>query len=105
MTIRTLDIGGDKLAAPLISVMEGDGANPALGLRAIRLSLKERRLLDAQLAAMLRAAAHGAGAHPPADDLAASPRSASVRDAMAQAARRLRRRGVRARRCRCRPWA
>src|SRR5216683_2148501 len=30
-----------------------------LGLRAIRLSLKERRLLDAQLAAMLRAAAEG----------------------------------------------
>ena len=34
-------------------------ANPALGLRAIRLSLKERALLDAQLGAMLRAAVHG----------------------------------------------
>ena len=37
----------------------GESANPALGLRAIRLSLKERPLLDAQLGAMLRAAADG----------------------------------------------
>ncbi len=54
VTIRTLDIGGDKLATPLSAAMADAGANPALGLRAIRLSLKDRRLLDAQLAAMLR---------------------------------------------------
>ncbi len=58
VTIRTLDIGGDKLAAPL-ATQGGEGANPALGLRAIRLSLKER-LLDAQLGAILRAGAEGA---------------------------------------------
>src|SRR4051794_904400 len=59
VTVRTLDIGGDKLATSLTEHLGPEGANPALGLRAIRLSLKERKLLDAQLAAMLRAAAHG----------------------------------------------
>ncbi|RDD60335.1 phosphoenolpyruvate--protein phosphotransferase [Ferruginivarius sediminum] len=58
VTIRTLDIGGEKLAWSLGAHM-GESANPALGLRAIRLSLKERKLLDTQLAAILRAAAHG----------------------------------------------
>ena len=50
--------GGDKLAQALAG-HHGASANPALGLRAIRLSLKERSLLDAQLGAMLRAAVHG----------------------------------------------
>ncbi len=58
VTIRTLDVGSDKLAYSL-----GDhvtpSVNPALGLRAIRLSLKVRPLLETQLAAMLRAGAHG----------------------------------------------
>ena len=58
VTLRTLDVGGDKLPEALAHYAAADSANPALGLRAIRLSLKERRLLDAQLAAMLRAAAH-----------------------------------------------
>ena len=58
MTARTLDVGGDKLAQALAG-HHGASANPALGLRAIRLSLKERSLLDAQLGAMLRAAVHG----------------------------------------------
>jgi phosphoenolpyruvate-protein phosphotransferase (PTS system enzyme I) len=92
VTIRTLDIGGDKLAAPLADATIGEGANPALGLRAIRLSLKERRLLDTQLAAMLRAAAEG-----PVRILLPMISSVSeirkVRDAMAQVARRLKRRG------------
>jgi phosphotransferase system enzyme I (PtsI) len=93
VTIRTLDVGGDKIAAPLTEVMESEGGNPALGLRAIRLSLKERRLLDAQLAAMLRAASAG-----PVRILLPMISSVSeirkVRDAMQQVARRLRRRGV-----------
>ena len=58
VTIRTLDVGGEKLATALgerIAV----SANPALGLRAIRLALKEPKLLEAQLAAILRAGAHG----------------------------------------------
>lgn len=58
VTIRTLDIGGDKLAWPL-SAHLAESANPALGLRAIRLSLKERPLLEAQLGAILRVSAHG----------------------------------------------
>ena len=58
VTIRTLDIGGDKLAFSMRD-LEGDSANPALGLRAIRLSLKYRALLDTQFAAILRAAHHG----------------------------------------------
>src|SRR5205085_11730039 len=59
VTLRTLDVGGDKLPEALAGYAAADSAQPALGLRAIRLSLKERRLLDIQLAAMLRAANHG----------------------------------------------
>jgi phosphotransferase system enzyme I (PtsI) len=92
VTVRTLDIGGDKIAEALSGIV-AEGANPALGLRAIRLSLKERRLLDTQLAAMLRAAAHG-----PLRILLPMISSVAemrkVRDALGQAARRLRRRGV-----------
>jgi phosphotransferase system enzyme I (PtsI) len=58
VTVRTLDIGGDKLAISLDHHM-GQSTNPALGLRAIRLSLKERSLLETQLAAILRASVHG----------------------------------------------
>jgi len=94
VTIRTLDIGGDKLAAPLTAMVGSEAANPALGLRAIRLSLKERRLLDVQLAAMLRAAVHG-----PVRILLPMISSAGeireVREEMDQVVRRLRRRGVR----------
>lgn len=94
VTIRTLDIGGDKLAAPLAKMLPAEAANPALGLRAIRLSLRERRLLDAQLAAILRAAAHG-----PVRILLPMISSVGelkrVREALAQVARRVRRRGQR----------
>jgi len=58
LTIRTLDVGGEKLATALGGRMD-ESANPALGLRAIRLGLKEPRLLDTQLAAILRASAYG----------------------------------------------
>lgn len=58
VTVRTLDIGGEKLATSLGEQI-GEALNPALGLRAIRLSLKEPQLLRPQLAAMLRAGAHG----------------------------------------------
>jgi len=58
ITARTLDVGADKLAYSLAAHL-GGGINPALGLRAIRLSLRERPLLEAQLAAMIRAGAHG----------------------------------------------
>lgn len=56
VTIRTLDVGGDKFV-PEINL--ADEANPAMGLRGIRFSLKEVRLLKSQLRAILRASAHG----------------------------------------------
>jgi phosphotransferase system enzyme I (PtsI) len=92
VTLRTLDVGGDKLPETLASAAL-DAINPALGLRAIRLSLKERRLFDTQLAAMLRAAREG-----PVRILL--PMISNVgeirrtREAIEQVARRLRRRGV-----------
>lgn len=58
VTIRTLDIGGDKVAAAL-SHYHTPESNPALGLRGIRLSLHEPTLLETQFAAILRAGAHG----------------------------------------------
>jgi phosphotransferase system enzyme I (PtsI) len=58
LTIRTLDVGGEKLATALGDAV-GESTNPALGLRAIRLGLKQPKLLDTQLAAILRASAHG----------------------------------------------
>jgi phosphotransferase system enzyme I (PtsI) len=56
VTIRTLDVGGDKLAHGLGIT---PGPNPALGLRAVRLALSRPELLEAQLAAILRASAFG----------------------------------------------
>jgi phosphoenolpyruvate-protein phosphotransferase (PTS system enzyme I) len=94
VTLRTLDVGGDKLPEALAGYAASEAANPALGLRAIRLSLKERRLLDAQLAAMLRAASEG-----PVRILLPMISTVSeirrTREAMEQVARRLRRRGLR----------
>jgi phosphotransferase system enzyme I (PtsI) len=94
VTLRTLDVGGDKLPEALAQYAAADSANPALGLRAIRLSLKERRLLDTQLAAMLRAASLGAVRIllPMISTIGELRRA---REAMEQVARRLRRRGVR----------
>ncbi len=55
VTIRTLDLGADKLP----SGHPDAGANPALGLRALRLGLQEPKWLIPQLRALLRAAARG----------------------------------------------
>ncbi|PLX95602.1 MAG: phosphoenolpyruvate--protein phosphotransferase [Desulfuromonas sp.] len=56
VTLRTLDVGGDKFV-PEFNL--SDEANPAMGLRAVRFSLRERRLFRQQLRAMLRASAFG----------------------------------------------
>ncbi|TGU70035.1 phosphoenolpyruvate--protein phosphotransferase [Geomonas terrae] len=56
VTIRTLDIGGDKC---LTDLDLSDEMNPALGLRAIRLSLRQPESFKAQLRAILRASAFG----------------------------------------------
>jgi phosphotransferase system enzyme I (PtsI) len=53
VTIRTLDIGGDKFASGLQLAEE---MNPALGLRAIRFSLQSPEIFETQLRAILRAA-------------------------------------------------
>jgi len=58
VTIRTIDVGNDKIAS-LPGAELPPSSNPALGMRAIRLSLRFRELLDTQLAAILRASAHG----------------------------------------------
>jgi phosphoenolpyruvate-protein phosphotransferase (PTS system enzyme I) len=93
VTVRTLDIGGEKIAEALSGVTGAPSANPALGLRAIRLSLKERKLLDVQLAAMLRAAMYGKLRIllPMICNVGELRR---VREALVQVARRLRRRGI-----------
>jgi phosphotransferase system enzyme I (PtsP) len=58
VTIRTLDIGGEKLLPYLEGTQE---ANPELGLRSIRFSLHYREIFLQQLRAILRAGA-GTGA-------------------------------------------
>lgn len=55
LTIRTLDLGADKTG----SYEMPTSSNPALGLRAIRLCLKETELFRTQLRAILRASAKG----------------------------------------------
>ena len=55
VTIRTLDIGADKT----LRGSERASANPALGLRAIRLCLADPPLFHTQLRALLRASAFG----------------------------------------------
>ncbi len=60
VTIRVLDWGSDKDVEALNVYMPDTGeANPALGLRGIRLLLRNPDLLETQLAAILRAAAAG----------------------------------------------
>ncbi len=56
VTIRTLDVGGDKFV-PEFNL--ADEVNPAMGLRAVRFSLKEVNLFRVQLRAILRAAVSG----------------------------------------------
>lgn len=56
VTIRTLDIGGDKFLTP---EQISDEINPAMGLRAIRFCLKQIDLFKTQLRGILRASAYG----------------------------------------------
>ena len=57
VTIRTLDLGADKIDSAGI-VIE-DEPNPALGVRGVRLSLRLPQLMHAQLRAILRTSAYG----------------------------------------------
>jgi len=58
ITIRTLDLGADKEADGCCHEMQ-PASNPALGLRAIRLCLKEPKLFRPQLRAILRVSVYG----------------------------------------------
>ncbi len=56
LTIRTLDLGGDKL---LDGWNQGKEANPFMGFRAIRYCLSNPNVFLVQLRAILRASCHG----------------------------------------------
>ena len=56
VTIRTLDVGGDKLISEIESQHE---ANPLLGWRAIRFCLEKTQIFRTQIRALLRASQHG----------------------------------------------
>jgi phosphoenolpyruvate-protein phosphotransferase (PTS system enzyme I) len=56
VTIRTLDLGGDKTVPYLGRRSE---ANPFMGWRSIRLSFEHPRLFERQIRAILRAGRHG----------------------------------------------
>ncbi len=56
VTIRTLDVGGDK---DLPGLTDRNEENPQLGCRSIRLSLEHEGVFRAQLRAVLRASASG----------------------------------------------
>jgi len=56
VTIRTLDIGGDKYASCFVLKKE---ANPFLGCRGIRICLNEREVFKVQIRAILRASFYG----------------------------------------------
>lgn len=59
VTIRTFDLGADKDLHPEANASDRVKTNPALGRRAIRLSLAEPKMFHTQLRAILRASKHG----------------------------------------------
>jgi phosphoenolpyruvate-protein phosphotransferase len=97
VTIRVLDWGGEKDIEALQSegiVPEVADANPALGLRGIRLLLRQPELFETQLAAILRASVAGpVRVMLPMVTTVAEVRAA--REVYDRVARRLRRRGER----------
>lgn len=92
VTIRTLDVGGEKISDTLIGSFGQSVASP-LGLRGIRLSLARTDILETQFRAILRAAAYG-----PTRILLPMVMACSevrrARDLLERTARRLRREGV-----------
>jgi phosphotransferase system enzyme I (PtsI) len=59
VTIRTFDLGADKDLKPETTAGDRVKTNPALGRRAIRLSLAEPKMFQTQLRAILRASRFG----------------------------------------------
>ena len=56
VVFRTVDIGGDK-ALPYLTDVKDESENPAMGWRALRLSLERTTLMKAQARALIEAAA------------------------------------------------
>lgn len=97
VAIRVLDWGGEKDIEALASagfVPEVADANPALGLRGIRLLLRQTELLETQFAAILRAAVVGP-VRVMLPMVTTVPEVRAARDIYERVARRLRRRGER----------
>jgi len=96
VTIRVLDWGGEKQIESLVAhgwVPGAGGENPALGVRGIRLLLKETDLFEDQLAAILRASRKGpVRVLLPMVTVPGEVREA--RDLYQRVARRLKRRGL-----------
>jgi phosphotransferase system enzyme I (PtsI) len=92
VTIRTLDVGGEKLAYSLGEHM-AESVNPALGLRAIRFSLRQPKLFESQISAILRANAHGP-IRMLLPMISTVGEVQEVREIVARVRRRLRRRGM-----------
>ena len=59
LCIRTVDFGADSVRGNRMPMAATNQANPAMGLRGIRLGLRESALFLPQLRAILRASAHG----------------------------------------------
>lgn len=59
LTIRTIDLGADKQVDGGRHQTSTTTTNPALGLRAVRLCLKEPELFLPQIRAILRVSAYG----------------------------------------------
>ncbi|MBN8480207.1 MAG: phosphoenolpyruvate--protein phosphotransferase [Xanthomonadales bacterium] len=57
VTIRTLDLGADKIDSAGLALR--DEPNPALGVRGVRLSLRTPKLMRTQLRAILRTTGYG----------------------------------------------
>jgi phosphotransferase system enzyme I (PtsI) len=99
VTIRVLDWGGEKDMEALAAGVEPHhaSANPALGLRGVRMLLKRPELLEAQFAAILRVAARAPeGAIRVMLPMVTVPEEVkAARDIYDRVARRLRRRGER----------
>ncbi|MBR0681514.1 phosphoenolpyruvate--protein phosphotransferase [Roseomonas eburnea] len=97
VTIRVLDWGGEKDMEALAEgvVPAHAGANPALGLRGLRMLLKHPELLEVQFAAVLRVASGGAdGAVRLLLPMVTVPEEVrQAREIYERVARRLRRRG------------
>jgi phosphoenolpyruvate-protein phosphotransferase len=97
VTIRVLDWGGEKDMEALAQGVETHhvSANPALGLRGVRMLLKRPELLEAQFAAILRVAARAPeGAIRVMLPMVTVPEEVkAARDIYDRVARRLRRRG------------